>query len=120
MAEQARVSLADRDGAVVATVEAAEMAPDIVEALMARVGELAEAGRPALLVVDMAKVKFVDSVGLGSMVVLLRRVKGTQGRLALTGLGGHSRRVLQVTGLDKVFELHEDVPSALEDFAKPV
>ena len=119
MATQAQVSWDDNGSAVVATVEAADMTPDILEALMGRVRELSDASRPALLVVDMARVKFVDSVGLGSLVVLLRRVKETQGRLALTGLGGHSRNVLQVTGLDKVFELYDDAPSALEGFDKP-
>ncbi len=120
MADQGQVSFNDHDSAVVATVENADMAPDVIDALMTRVRELSDADRRALLVVDVAKVKFVDSVALGSLVVLLRRVKETQGRLALTGLAGHSKKVLQVTGLDKVFELFDDVSSALEDFGRPV
>ena len=119
MADPVQVSFDDNGSALVATVEIGEMAPDIIDALMARVGELAQADRRALLVVDVGKVKFIDSVALGSLVVLLRRVKETQGRLALTGLSGHSRNVLKVTGLDKVFELYDDAPSALEDFGKP-
>jgi len=120
MADQVQVSLNDSGSAVVATVETAEMAPAVTDALMAHVAELSAAGRRAMLVVDVAKVKFIDSVALGSLVVLLRRVKATQGRLALTGLTGHSNRVLQVTGLDKVFEMFDDAPAALEDFSRPV
>ena len=48
MAAQGQVSWEDNGGAVVATVETADMAPDIIDALMGRVRELSDAGRPAL------------------------------------------------------------------------
>lgn len=120
MDDHAQVSINDADGAIVATVGIADMAPGVINALMQKTQDLAGEGRPAMLVVDLAKVKFIDSVALGSLVVLLRRVKATEGRLAMVGLGGHSLKVLQVTGLDKVFDLFEDVPSALEELRRPV
>jgi anti-sigma B factor antagonist len=69
-----------------------------------------------MLIVDLSKVKFIDSIALGSLVVLLRRVKATDGRLAMTGLSGHSRRVLQVTGLDNVLDLFDGTDTAMAEF----
>jgi anti-sigma B factor antagonist len=116
MGDQFQVLLDDNGRAVVATVRNGEITSEVVDALMGKVRELGDAGRAAMMVMDLSAVRFIDSVALGSLVVLLRRVKEGNGRLALTGLDGHSMKVLQVTGLDKVFELFEGVPSALEEF----
>ena len=115
---EARVSLNDADGVTVATVEIAEMDPAIIDTLISHVQQQASAGKRSLLLIDVGKVKFIDSIALGSLVVLLRRVKETDGRLGITGLNGHSHKVLQVTGLDKVFELFDDSTTALEEFQR--
>ena len=116
---EAKVTLTETNGVIVATVQIAEMDSEIIEALMTHVQQHTLAEKRALLIIDMVKVKFIDSIALGSLVVLLRRVKATNGRLAITGLSGHSHKVLQVTGLDKVFESFDGVESALEEFQRP-
>ena len=62
----------------------------------------------------------MDSVAMGGMVVLLRRVKRAEGRLALAGLSGHCLNVMQVTGLEKVFDLYASVQDALEGIRRPL
>ena len=69
--------------------------------------------------VDLSKIRAIDSVALGALVVLLRRVKQNQGRLALVGLSGHAMKVLQVTGLEKVFDLFDDVAAAMASLSRP-
>lgn len=103
----------------VLVVQAVELTPDVADALLLKQQESLAAGESIKLVLDLAEVKFIDSVALGTLVVLLRRIKEGKGRLAMAGLGGHCLRVMQVTGLEKVFELYEDVAAAAEALRNP-
>jgi len=114
MAEQSILSERRVGDAVVATVELSELTSAVAETLLAKLRESLSAGGTVKVVLDLSNVKFIDSVALGSLVVLLRRIKEAKGRLALTGLAGHCLRVFQVTGLEKVFEVYPDVPAASE------
>jgi len=64
------------------------------------------------LVVNLEKVIFMDSTGLGVLVGGLKRVKERNGELALAGAQGTVQRVLSVTGLNAVFPMHETVEEA--------
>jgi anti-sigma B factor antagonist len=72
---------------------------------------LLTAGRDRI-VVNLEKVDFMDSTGLGVLVGGLKRVKEKEGSLALAGAHGTVLRVLTVTGLNSVFPLHETVEKA--------
>ena len=54
------------------------------------------------LVIDLSRVKFVDSTGLGALVRCLKEL-GSQGQLVLYGVGELVRSLLQMTRLDKIF-----------------
>ena len=105
---------------MVATVQVAELTSEMVEAFEAEADVAAEADRKASVVLELSNVKFLNSVALGALVALLRRIKRRGGRLALAGLSGHCLNVMNVTGMGRIFELREDVPSAMEAFKRPV
>jgi anti-anti-sigma factor len=52
--------------------------------------------------VDVGEVTFVDSTGFGMLLVAQRRARAAGGDLHLTNLQPNVRRVLDVSGLDKV------------------
>ena len=64
------------------------------------------------LVVNLEKVLFMDSTGLGVLVGGLKRVKEKNGELAIAGAQGTVLRVLSVTGLNTVFPMHDTVDQA--------
>lgn len=64
------------------------------------------------LIVDLERVEFMDSTGLGVLVGALRRLKERDGTLALVCPQGPVLRVLDVTGLSKVFEIYGSVADA--------
>lgn len=68
------------------------------------------------LVLDLARVEFIDSSGLGVLVALLKR-QGTEGRLALAALRPPVERLLALTRLDRVFSIHATVAAAAADIA---
>jgi anti-sigma B factor antagonist len=56
------------------------------------------------LALDLSKVDFMDSSSLGSLVACLKRLRERDGRLVLIGVSGSPKKVLGLTGLDRVFE----------------
>jgi anti-sigma B factor antagonist len=54
---------------------------------------------PPRVVLDMARVTFCDSQGLGTLVVLSRKATLAQSCLVLTNVGDFLLRVLDITGL---------------------
>ncbi len=118
MPEELQITIKDAGDVTIVAIEESEISSDVMDALLARRQE-AGADRSGKLLLDLSKVKFIDSVALGGLVVLLRRVKEANGRLALAGLSGHAMKVLQVTGLGRVCGGFNDVSSALEALGRP-
>ncbi len=54
--------------------------------------------------VDLARVNFIDSTGLGMLVGVLKEAREMNGDIRLINAGREVRRILQVTGLEALFE----------------
>jgi anti-sigma B factor antagonist len=70
----------------------------------------------AVVVIDFEKTHYVDSSVLECLVSLERAVTGRGARLFLVGLRPEIRRIFEVCGLDRVFEIRirrDDVAQAL-------
>ena len=73
--------------------------------------DLVEEGETTI-VVDMQKVDFLDSTGLGVLVGGLKRVKTRDGTLAIVVTQDKILKIFDITGLNKVFPLHDSVEAA--------
>lgn len=80
--------------------------------LRAELNELIVAGQVDL-VVDLSGVTFVDSTGLGALIGARRRVHAFHGSLALVIPDESVRKVFTITGLEKVFAIHDTLEAAL-------
>jgi anti-sigma B factor antagonist len=65
------------------------------------------------LVVDMEAVEFLDSTGLGVLVGGLKRVRAHDGSLRLVCTQERILKIFRITGLTKVFPIHESVSEAV-------
>jgi anti-anti-sigma factor len=79
--------------------------PTFLEELMA---VAAEAHSPAL--VDLSAVTFLDSSALRALVKARENVEDTDVSLVLLNPSPVCRRVLEITGLDKLFEIVDYIP----------
>jgi len=79
------------------------------------VTRLLEEGRVNLLV-DLSGVGFLDSSGLGALVRALTNSQKEGGQTKLLHAGPQIRKLLQMTKLDSVFEIHEDLEAAVSSF----
>ena len=82
-------------------------APRLREAIVAAV----DAGHTRL-VIDVRKVDFLDSTGLGVLVGALKRVRADGGSLDIVCTQERILKIFEITGLDKVFGLHATVEEA--------
>jgi anti-sigma B factor antagonist len=100
------------DGLTVVTVTGeidVYSAPALREKLVA----LIERGQ-VFLIVDLERVRFLDSTGLGVLIGGLRRVRARDGFLDLVCTQPRMLRIFQITGLTKIFTIFNSVEDALQ------
>jgi len=85
-------------------------APKLREKLVELVGE-----GNYQIVVDMTKVEFLDSTGLGVLVGGLKRVRAHNGTLQVVCTQERLLKIFRITGLTKVFALHGSVAEAVAE-----
>lgn len=74
------------------------------------VNNLLESGETYLLL-NMQEVLFMDSSGLGALVVAHNRVQKAGGRLVMCSLNGQARMLFELAGMEKLFEVYSDQKS---------
>lgn len=57
------------------------------------------------LLLDLQKVKFIDSSGLGALVYCLREARKSRGTVQVSGLSEHVASMFTITRLNKIFEI---------------
>lgn len=66
------------------------------------------------IVLDLTKAKHICSTALGVLVSMKRRLRRNNGDIKIAIEEGDVKNLLQITMLDRVFELHENSESALK------
>src|SRR5271168_4446167 len=73
--------------------------------------ELADSGRP--LIIDLNRVSFIDSAGLGVLIAVARRAETRGGSLHAVCSRPQTRRLLWLTGVDRRIPLTATMDAAL-------
>jgi anti-sigma B factor antagonist len=86
-------------------------APQIKNAVKA----LVDAGMPRA-VINLDKVSYIDSSGIGALISSLSSLKKAGGGLRISNTRGAVLKVFQLTKLTSFFELHDTEDTALKSF----
>ena len=65
------------------------------------------------LILDLKKVNFSDSSGLGAILGRFKRLSHQGGRLSAVNVSPQVRRILELSGLLKIMEIYNDRQQAL-------
>src|SRR6266550_3709544 len=84
------------------------VSPRIAATLIAAVKE-----KPRNLIVDLAKVSYIDSSGLAVLIEAMQSVEKYRGKFALAALQENVKPIFEIARLDQVFRIFPDVDSAL-------
>lgn len=79
--------------------------------LVESIGKLVEAGVKNVII-DFSKVDLITSSGISTLLTVHRSMKNRGANVKLAGLHGMVAQVLQLSRLDKIFEMYPDVPQA--------
>jgi anti-sigma B factor antagonist len=79
------------------------------------VNRLLEEGKVQILI-DCTGLKTVDSSGLGALVRALTTTQNEGGQTKLLGVGPRLLKLLELTALGSVFEIHTDREAAVGSF----
>jgi anti-sigma B factor antagonist len=83
--------------------------PEVRKALLREVREK----RTPRVVMNLSKVRYIDSSGVASLVEGLKASRDVNSRFILFGLSASAREVLQLSRLLKIFEVYDDEDQAL-------
>lgn len=60
------------------------------------------------LILNMGKIDFINSFGLGTLVSILRDVRNASGEMKLSNLAPYIKQVFDSTQLSNIFDIFED------------
>ena len=90
---------------------------DLYEApgLKETIEEYIDTGQSQFLI-DMDKVGYIDSSGIGALISILSKLKNMGGSLKLCNVAGSVIKVFKLTRLDAFFTIFDSRDEALESF----
>jgi len=68
------------------------------------------------IIMDMGKVKYIDSSGIGELVACYTTITNRGGSLRLSNLHSKIYSLLQLTALVSVFEIYDSTEDAIQSF----
>jgi len=74
-------------------------------------------GTPIRLVLDFSDVALISSALLSKLILLQRRIEGTQGRLRLCEMSPVLQQVFRTSNLDRLFHIDRDQRTSLMAFS---
>jgi anti-anti-sigma factor len=111
-----------RQDIVNATEDLRSKANRVMNDLSASSDDLVKKSRELLeakeLVVDLTKVDYLDSTALGVLIGGLKRMREVEGNMVLICPSPRIRRVFEITGLDKIFDIYNSQEEAQEAVGK--
>ena len=72
------------------------------------------------IAVDCAKLTYISSAGLGVFMSFIEEIRGAGGDVKLAGIVPKVYQVFEVLGFPALFDIVDDVPTALAHFAAGV
>jgi len=71
------------------------------------------------VIIDCTSLTYISSIGLGALLRVHKRMKERGGDVKLAGLTGPVVGIIELTRLDKVFQIYRDVNRARLAFREP-
>jgi len=109
------IDINENDGIVIITVKGNLMGGQETLDVHEKVKELTEAGKKKF-VIDLSKVKWMNSSGLGTMMGCLTSIKNASGELKICGVTEKVKSLFMITKLITLFEAHDSVEDAVNSF----
>jgi len=105
----------EREGITLLDLKGRITAGEEVSEFRSVVDKLADTG-PAKVILNLQLIDFIDSTGLGGMVMCATRMSKGGGAVKLTHLNRRNMELIVLTKLDTIFEVFNDETDAINSF----
>ena len=68
------------------------------------------------LVFNMEELNSAPSMVLGTLIVIQKRLKNQEGRMAMSKVSNTLRKVFTITGIDRIIDTYEEEDAAVDSF----
>jgi anti-sigma B factor antagonist len=109
------ISRREREGIALLDLKGRITIGDEASAFRAAVEEIAVQPDPRLLL-NMMEVDYIDSTGLGAMVMCSMRLKNAKGVAKLVNVNRRNIELIVMTKIDSMFEVFDDETDAINSF----
>lgn len=110
-----KISEEIRDNVAIVRLEGKVMGGPDATMFHGKLHEFVNGGKKNV-VIDLAKVEWMSSVGLGMLISALTTMKNNQGMLKLANVTKGIKSLLTITRLVTVFETHDSIDEAISSF----
>jgi anti-sigma B factor antagonist len=110
-----QLNIAEQEDVVVITIEEERMDAHNSSDLKEQMLQLFDEGK-CNIVIDLSKVRFIDSSGLGALVSGFKNASAREGSLKLCSLQPQVRSMFELTRLHRVFEIFNNLDEVLKSF----
>ena len=111
-----KVDVHPKGEGVMVIVLRGEIGTDTVSQFKEQIDQIVADGQ-IRLVMDFNEVNYLNSMGLGVVMAILRKVKKSKGDLKLLNLSPSVKELFELTHLTKVFEIFETEDAAVKSFS---
>jgi anti-sigma B factor antagonist len=108
------ISKREREGVIILDMKGRLVAGEEATALRESVKELATG--PVNIILNLAGIDYIDSTGLGGMVICFTTARKAGGTVKLLNLSRRNVELLVLTKLETVFEVFADEQDAVNSF----
>ncbi|MHC4618831.1 MAG: STAS domain-containing protein [Planctomycetota bacterium] len=102
------------DGTIVTLAEAKILEEEDIQALQGSIMSVIEQGGRINLILDFRNVEFLSSAVLGLLIRISKKVYEYDGQLRLCNIHPKIMEIFKITRLTKIFDIYEDLESAVE------
>jgi anti-sigma B factor antagonist len=89
-----------------------------IRELEEQIQKVIEQNETGNIVMDFSRVVFMSSAVLGLLIKISRRIYEADGNLALCGISAKIYEIFKITRLTKIFDIYNDVESAISDLTQ--
>jgi anti-sigma B factor antagonist len=101
-----------QNGVIVLTPHLKRIDASVATEFKSKLLELVDKGDEKI-VINLSEVDFIDSSGLGVLVLVLRKL-GPEGKIRLCKVNDSVQSIFELTRLNQVFNIHKTVEGAVE------
>lgn len=105
----------EREGIILLDLKGRIIAGEEVGAFRAAIERLSSSGQPKIIL-NLHNVDYIDSLGLGTMVMCYTRLQKIGGVAKLSQLNRRNLELLLLTKIDTIFEVFDDETEAVNSF----